>query len=197
MKIKYFLAFLSVFALQFSACKKNKENGTVCIDGSANFTHLGVGHELKYVFYSSSSADDTMLIKNNSTDSNGTYKSFISFLPSNKTSEVFYHACNKDLFISTNNNIDQYGHSWLSLDANIGDTWTRTIDNKRYTYMLYSKNDSITTPVLNQNFTACYKFSYQGSSSFFDADTIYFKPDIGIVYYHGTLSSYELFSKNF
>lgn len=193
---KYFLLFLTFFIL-ISSCKKEKQKEFICDDGSANYTFLGVGHELKYIFNDTFSTDDTMIISNISTDSNGTYKSTITLFPSNSITNIFYHACGKNLYTSTNGNIEQYSNYWISLDKNIGDTWTRKLSDNIYTYKLYDKNASITTPILNNTFTDCYKFTYQSNSIFYGADTIYFKPDIGIVYYNGLSSTYELASKNF
>jgi len=194
---KYFFTLTSILILSFTSCKKDKTTNPDCTDGSANFTHLGVGHELRYVFYSFSLAEDSMIVKNISVPTAGTYKSTITFLPSNNPTDIYYHACGMDLYTSLDGNFNQYGHFWLSLSANVGESWSRSLNGRTYTYKLYSKDATVTTPSLNKTFTNCYKFTYQSNTSFFGADTIYFKPEIGIVYYEGFDASYELASKNF
>ncbi|MDB5226168.1 MAG: hypothetical protein JWN78_361 [Bacteroidota bacterium] len=193
---KSFTLILAAFIICSAiSCKKKSSNSLgACSDGSANFTHLGIGHELVYAFYGFS--DDTMIVRNLSTTSAGTYKSTITFEPSGTAQDIYYTACGKDLYTSLNGDYTQYGHYWLSLDANVGDSWTRTLNGSVYNYKLYSKDATVTTPFLGNTYTNCYKFSYRSNTGFF-TDTIYFKPDMGIVFYDGFSASYELVRKNF
>lgn len=193
---KYFILFLTFFIL-ISSCKKKKQEDFICVNGSANYTFLDVNHQLKYIYHNSFSVDDTMIITNVFTDSNGMYKSTILLQPSNSISDIYYHACGNNLYTSSNGNVEEYNNYWLSTDIAVGETWKRKLGDKIFTYKLYDKNSTVTTPILDSTFTDCYKFTFQSSSIFYGADTIYFKPDIGIVYYQGVSSSYELFSKNF
>ncbi len=194
MKRSFILLFTVLIILSATSCKKKSISTAICTDGSSNFTHLGIGHELVYAFYGFS--DDTMIVTNLSTTSAGTYKSTITFEPSHTVQDIYYSACGSDLYTSTNGDYMQYGHWWLSLDAKVGDSWSRTLNSSEYTYTLYSKDATITTPYLGNTYTNCYKFSYRSNTGFF-TDTIYFKPDLGIVFYDGSSASYELVRKNF
>lgn len=190
---RYFTLLLAVFIFSVVACKK-KSSTPECVDGSANFTHLGIGHELVYALYGFS--DDTMIIRHLSSPSAGTYRSVLDFGPSGTANDIYYHACGREFYTSVNGDYTQYGHWWFSLDANVGETWTRSLNGSVFNYKLYDKNATVTTPVTGNTFSGCYKFSYQSNTGFF-ADTIYFKPDSGIVYYNGFAASYELVRKNF
>ena len=189
---KLFILSFALLILSATSCKKKSNDS--CIDGSSNFTHLAVGHELVYALYGSSY--DTMVVTNLLKSSPGTYKSTITFNPSGPVQNIYYSACGRDLAPSTTGDYQQYDHWWLSLDAKAGDSWSRSFNGSVYNYTLYSINATVTTPVLGNTYTNCYKFSYHSNAGLF-TDTIYFKPDSGIVFYDGASSSYELVRKNF
>lgn len=188
---------ICIVTILFSACKKNKDTALECTDGSINYTFLGVNYEWQYIYHSNTNAIDSMVIKIDSITSAGNYAANITYLPIGNKEAIYYHACGKDLYTSTNGNIEQYSHWWFSIDANIGDTWNRSINNKIFSYQLISKDISITTPILGKTYNDCYRFTFQSSNRLVDADTIYFKPSIGVVYYKGIDASYELAAVNF
>ncbi|MCB9034947.1 MAG: hypothetical protein H6553_14005 [Chitinophagales bacterium] len=196
---KYFFLLISLSLLLVVSCKKdsiNDANNSDCTDGSVNFPYLGVGHELRYIYSDWTSGADSMIVKNESMPSVGTYQSTLTYKPGS-SSTIYYHACGKDLYTSLDGNYNQYSHWWISLDAQVGDTWTRTLNGTVYSYELFSKNATVTTLSLENTYTNCYKYTFQSSTSLFGPDTIYFKPDIGVVYYDGVTAWYELASKNF
>jgi hypothetical protein len=167
----------------------------VSTDGSANYPFLGIGHELHYA-YQGSTGTDSMIIKFVSSPATGTYKAEISYKPEGSPSTTYYHANDKQLYTSLNGDYMQYEHWWFSQEANIGDFWSRNVPGFLYTYQLLEKNVTVHTPVLHRTFTHCYKmtgkkFSREG------IDTIYFKPDMGIVFFDGVEGKYELAYRNF
>jgi len=194
-KYLFILIYLSI--VLFSSCKKNKNKVLECSDGSANYAFLGNSYEWQYIYHSNTNTTDSMVIRIDSIPNVGTYQAHITYLPSGSKESIFYHACGKDLYTSTNGNIEQYTHWWFSLDANEGDKWTRTFNDRIFAYQLISKNTSVTTPILNQTFNDCYQFTFQSSNRLVNADTIFFKPNIGVVYYKGIDASYELAAVNF
>jgi hypothetical protein len=192
---KYISLLLAAFLfLSITGCKKKKVEFT-CTDGSARYPHLAVGHEFVYAMYGTA-PDDTMTINIDTVISAGTYKATIRTDSTPGFTTVYYHACDKNLYTSSDGNPNQLSHWWFSLDARPGDTWTRTLGNNVYKYKLYEDYTSVTTPLLDSTYTGCYKFTYNREGSAI-TDTIYFRPDLGIVFYHGTNSSYELVRVNF
>jgi hypothetical protein len=184
----------------FQSCKKDNNDGPTCsTDGSANFPHLEVGHRMDYYITGLFIDDDTMTFDLKSSPSAGTYYVECTSRNGGAASferNLYWHACGRDMYTSDNGNWNQFGHWWISLDANVGDTWTRTENGKTYYYELFSKNATVVTYDLGQTFTNCYKYTFNQAGTF-NVDTIYFKPELGIVSYEGFLANYELISKNF
>ena len=164
-------------------------------DGSANYPFLAVGHELHYV-YNGSTENDSMSIKIISNPETGTYKAEVSYEPYGSPQVMYYHASGRGLFTSTSGDYMQYDHWWFSLDAALDEFWSRDTPGFLYTYQLVAKNVTVTTPILHHTYINCYKITgkkFQGLG----IDTIYFRPDIGIVFFDGVETQYELAHKNF
>jgi hypothetical protein len=199
MKKSIYAALFTIACVFLSACKKDSNTSVGCSDGSSNFPHLAVGHKIDYYISDILGADDTISFNITTNPSPGAY--FVHSTSKNGSGsayaiDIYWHACGRDYYSSTDGNFNQEGHWWLSLDANVGDSWTRTLSGSTYNYHLFSKNATVMTSGLGQTFTNCYKFSYNKTGDF-NVDTIYFKPEIGIVDYEGLVASYEFIGKNF
>ena len=180
---------------QSSSGSTGNSTPPACTDGSSNYPWLKAGYELHY-YYKGSVKSDSMIVKVISATSPGSYKAEIRYPAAGKTNTIFYHACGQDLYTSSTGNYYQYKYWWFSLTARVNELWSRETPGFLYTYQLMGKNVSVTTPTLKRTFTNCYKFT--GHDPFNNLnDTIYFKPDIGVVYFSGTKERYELAGKNF
>jgi hypothetical protein len=168
---------------------------TPCNDGSSNYSWLRVGHELHYA-YKGPVKSDSMLIKVVSSPSAGNYRTQVTYPGSGKSYDLYYHACGPELYTSTNGDRKQYKYWWFSIQVKVGDLWSREVPGFLYTYQLMGKNVTVKTTLLRQTIFNCYMFT--GHDPFNNiTDTIYFKPDAGIVYYAGVKEKYELAYKNF
>ncbi len=191
------LAFAFIAALfSFSACKKDVTSN--CTDGSANYPYLAVGHTFTYytlVFGS----EDTITYTITGSPSAGSYAVDAASSNGNNAGyfvDAYWHACSKDYYVSNTTDYNQFGHWTMSLDANVGDTWTRSQNGNTFNYKLLSKTAGVTTYWFGQTFTNCYQYTFNQQGTF-NVDTVYFKPDKGLVYYDGSLANYELLSTNF
>lgn len=177
------------------ACTREETIDPLHSDGSHNFPWLQVGHELHYV-YDFSNGADSLIIRILSSPAPGTYKAEMRYAPSGISQVLYYHANGKQLYTSTNGNYLQYDHWWFSLEANVGDFWSRNTPGILYTYQLEGIHKRVETPQLKRIYEDCYQISAKNPFGN-GIDTIYFKPGSGIVYYDGADGHYELARTNF
>ena len=194
------ITFLSCAAVLLAMAGCHRESSPTCTDGSSNFPFLGVNHREIYYFNDlvQFPGTDTMTQTIVSKDASNHYNVSVSYIHNyfSLPGSVIFFACGED-FYEAGNPVNPNQHWWFSLSSNIGDTWTRADQNNvSGTSQLLSKNATVTTIDLNQTFSNCYEFTFNEQGTI-NTDTVYFRPDWGLVYYNGTLLRYELMSRNF
>ncbi len=195
LKHLFLLSLCATFVL--SSCKKDDDDDDSCTDGSSNFPILNVNRSVTYAFQLLFFDDDTVTYTVAENIGTGKRRITVNIKNNNESgyfpTPQYWQACGKDFYAGQIADLLQT-HWWISLDANVGDTWQRNINNVTASYRLFSKTETVTVPA--GTFTNCLKFSYNQAGTF-NTDTIYFHPTVSIVKYDGFLIEYQLISKNF